>query len=286
MGTEPTNLSGTVCLVTGANSGIGKSTAQALAKLGATVVMVCRDRRRAEPIRDAIKTATANPNVDLMICDLSSQTDIRRFAAEFLDTHNRLDVLVNNAGVVVSERSLTEDGIETTFAVNHLGYFLLTNLLLGLLKKSSPARIVNVSSAAHTVGRIDFDNLQGEKKYGRFSAYANSKLANVLFTYELARRLEGTGVTVNCLHPGTVATGLFRNLPKPIEALIKLVTVNPDKGAMTSVYLASSPDVEAVSGKYFVRKRATQTSKESYNKEVARRLWEVSEAMTGSMPLQ
>jgi NAD(P)-dependent dehydrogenase (short-subunit alcohol dehydrogenase family) len=286
MGTEHTNLTGKVCLVTGANSGIGKSTAEALAKLGATVVMVCRDHRRAEPIRDAIKIATDNPNVDLMICDLSSQTDIRRFAAEFLDTHQRLDVLVNNAGVVVRERSLTEDGIETTFAVNHLGYFLLTNLLVGLLKKSSPARIVNVSSAAHAVGRIDFDNLQGEKKYGRFSAYANSKLANVLFTYELARRLEGSGVTANSLHPGTVATGLFRNLPKPIEALIKLVTVNPDKGAKTSVYLASSPDVEAVTGKYFARKRATQTSTESYNKDVARRLWEVSEAMTGSMPLQ
>ena len=281
MGIEPTNLAGRVCLVTGANSGIGKSTAHALARLNATVVMVCRDRNRAEPVRDEIATATDNQNVELMMCDLSSQADIRRFAADFLNTHNRLDVLINNAGVVVRQRSLTEDGIESTFAINHLGYFLLTNLLLDLLKKSAPARIVNVSSAAHAYGKIDFDNLQGERKYGGFSAYANSKLANVLFTYELARRLDGTGVTANCLHPGGVATGLFRNLPKPIEALIKLVTISPNKGAETSVYLASSPAVEGVTGKYFARKRETRTSNASYNEEAARRLWEVSSELSG-----
>ncbi|MFY9609883.1 MAG: SDR family oxidoreductase [Blastocatellia bacterium] len=281
METEPTNLSGKVCLVTGANSGIGKSTAHALAKMNAAVVMVCRDRRRAEPVRDEIKAATGNQSVELMICDLSSKADIRRFAAEFINTHDRLDVLINNAGVVVRQRSLTEDGIETTFAVNHLGYFLLTNLLLDLLKHSAPSRIVNVSSAAHVYGKIDFDDLQGEKKYGGFSAYANSKLANVLFTHELARRLDGTGVAVNCLHPGTIATGLFRNLPKPIEALIKLVTLSPDKGAETSVYLAASSGVEGVSGKYFAKKRERRTSKESYNEEAARRLWDVSAQMTG-----
>ncbi|MEK6301882.1 MAG: SDR family oxidoreductase [Acidobacteriota bacterium] len=281
MKTEQTNLSSKVCLVTGANSGIGKSTAHALAMMNATVVMVCRDRRRAEPVRDEIKSATGNQNVELMICDLSSQADIRRFAAEFISSHSRLDVLINNAGVVVRQRSLTEDGIETTFAVNHLGYFLLTNLLLDLLKQSAPSRIVNVSSAAHAYGKIDFDDLQGEKKYGGFSAYANSKLANVLFTYELARRLDGTGVAVNCLHPGTIATGLFRNLPKPIEALIKLVTFSPDKGAETSVYLASSPAVEGVTGQYFAKKRERQTSSASRNEESARRLWEVSEQMTG-----
>jgi len=281
MGIESTNLAGRVCLVTGANSGIGKSTAHALARLNATVVMVCRDRNRAEPVRDEIATATGNQNVELMMCDLSSQADIRRFAADFLNTHNRLDVLINNAGVVVRQRSLTEDGIESTFAVNHLGYFLLTNLLLDLLKKSAPARIVNVSSAAHAYGKIDFDNLQGERKYGGFSAYANSKLANVLFTYELARRLDGPGVTANCLHPGGVATGLFRNLPKPIEALIKLVTISPNKGAETSVYLASSPAVEGVTGKYFARKRETRTSNASYNEEAARRLWEVSSELSG-----
>jgi NAD(P)-dependent dehydrogenase (short-subunit alcohol dehydrogenase family) len=248
--------------------------------------MVCRDRQRAQTVRDEIAAATGNQNVELMICDLSSQTDIRRFAAEFIDTHDRLDVLINNAGVVLRQRSLTTDGIESTFAINHLGYFLLTNLLLDLLKKSAPARVVNVSSAAHAYGKIDFDNLQGEKKYGGFSAYANSKLANLLFTYELARRLEGTGVTANCLHPGGVATGLFRNLPKPIEALIKLVTISPDKGAETSVYLASSPQVEGVSGKYFAKKRETRTSSESYNEGVARRLWEVSQELTGSVPLE
>ncbi len=281
MGTEPTNLSGKICLVTGANSGIGRSTAHALAKMNATIVMVCRDRRRAEPVRDEIKAATGNQSVELMICDLASQADIRRFAAEFINTHDRLDVLINNAGVVVRQRSLTEDGIETTFAVNHLGYFLLTNLLLDLLKQSSPARIINVSSAAHAYGKIDFDDLQGKKKYAGFAAYANSKLANVMFTYELARRLDGTGVAVNCLHPGTISTGLFRNLPKPIDALIKLVTLSPDKGAETSVYLASSPEVEGVSGKYFAKKRERRTNKESYNAEAARRLWDVSAKLTG-----
>lgn len=285
MRTEQTILSGKLCLVTGANSGIGRSTSHALAKMNATVVMVCRDRRRAEPVRDEIKAATGNPNVELTICDLSSQADIRRFAAGFTKTHDRLDVLINNAGIVVRKRSLTEDGIESTFAVNHLGYFLLTNLLLDLLKKSAPSRIVNVSSAAHTYGEVDFDDLQGGKKYGGFAAYANSKLANVLFTYELARRLEGTGVTANCLHPGPVATGLFRNLPKPIEALIKLVTISPDKGAETSVYVASSPEVEGVTGKYFAKKRERKTSKESYNEEAAHRLWEVSEKMMGSVKL-
>jgi retinol dehydrogenase 14 len=284
MGTKQNNLSGKVCLVTGANSGIGKSTAHALAKLGATVVMVCRDAKRAEPVRDKVKAATGNQNVDLMICDLSSQTDIRRFAGEFINSHSRLDVLINNAGVATRRRSLTEDGIESTFAVNHLGYFLLTNLLLDLLKKSAPARIVSVSSAAHAYGKINFNDLQGEKKYGGFAAYANSKLANVLFTYDLARRLDGTGVTANCLHPGPVATSLFRNLPKPIEALIKLVTISPDKGAETSVYLASSPEVEGVTGKYFAKKRERRTSTASYNEDAARRLWEVSAEMTGSVP--
>lgn len=281
MDTEQTTLSGKVCLVTGANSGIGRSTALALAKMNAIVVMVCRDRRRAEPVRDEIRAATGNQNIELMICDLSSQTDIRRFASEFINTHDRLEVLINNAGVVVRRRILTEDGIETTFAVNHLGYFLLTNLLLDLLRKSAPSRIVNVSSAAHAYGKIDFDDLQGEKKYGGFAAYANSKLANILFTYEQARRLEGAGVTANCLHPGPVATSLFRNLPKPIEALIKLVTISPEKGAETPVFLASSSEVEGVSGKYFAKKRERQTSRESYNEESARRLWEVSEEMTG-----
>ncbi|HWN99220.1 MAG TPA: SDR family oxidoreductase [Blastocatellia bacterium] len=272
---------GKICLVTGANSGIGRSTAHALAGMGAAVVMLCRDRQRAEPVWEQIKTATGNGSVELMICDLSSQKDIRRFAAEFIDTHRRLDVLINNAGLVARQRSLTEDGIETTFAVNHLGYFLLTNLLLDLLKRSAPARIVSVSSAGHALGKIDFDNLQGEKKYGGFSAYANSKLANVLFTHELARRLEGTAVTANCLHPGGVGTGLFRSLPKPLEALIKLLTISPDTGAETSVYLASSAEVEGITGKYFVKKREKRTSDQSYDEGAAQRLWEVSSELVG-----
>jgi NAD(P)-dependent dehydrogenase (short-subunit alcohol dehydrogenase family) len=284
MRTEQTDLSGKICLVTGANSGIGRSTAHALAKMNASVAMVCRDAKRAEPVRQQIEDATGNQNIKLLICDFSSQADIRRFTGEFINSHNRLDVLVNNAGVAVRKRSVTQDGIEITFAVNHLGYFLLTNLLLDLLKRSAPSRIVNVSSAAHAYGKIDFDDLQGERNFGGVAAYANSKLANILFTYELARRLEGTGVTANCLHPGPVATSLFRNLPKPLEALIKLFTISPDKGAETSVYLASSPEVEGVSGKYFAKKREKRTSSASYNEDDALRLWQVSEAMTGLAP--
>src|SRR5256714_6859289 len=183
-----------------------------------------------------------------MFFGLASQADIRRFADEFKAGHARLDVLINNAGVYLRKRTTTVNKLEATFAVNHLGYFLLTNLLLDLLKQSAPSRIVNVSSGAHASGHINFDDLQGEKSYSGVKAYCHSKLANILFTRELARQLAGTQVMANCLHPGAVATGIFRSLPKPVEALIKLVTLSPEKGAQTSVYLASSPKVEAVTG--------------------------------------
>ena len=275
------NMAGKVCMVTGANSGIGLVTARELADRGAAVVLVCRDRARGEAALTEIKARSQNNAVELMTCDLASQKSIREFAAEFKSTHDRLDVLVNNAGVYLRNRTVVEGNLETTFAVNHLAYFLLTNLLLDVLERSAPARIINVSSGAHTYGRIDFDDLQGERDYSGWRAYANSKLANVFFTYELARRLSTTGVTANCLHPGAVATGIFRALPKFVEAIIKMVTLSPEKGAETSLYLAASPDVEGVTGKYFVKKTETRSSPESYNKETARQLWAVSAQLTG-----
>ena len=282
MNNHDSNIQGKVAIVTGANSGIGRVTAEGLALRGASVVMVCRDRARGAAAQSEIKATSGNDSVELMICDMASQKSIRAFAEEFKRTHDRLDVLVNNAGVYIRKRTVTEDGIETTFAVNHLAYFLLTESLLDLIERSGPARIINVASDAHAYGRIDFDNLQGEKKYSGMRAYANSKLANILFTYELARRLKSARVTANCLHPGAVATNIFRSLPKPIEALIKLVTLSPEKGAETSIYLASSPEVEGLTGKYFVKKTATKSSSESYNEEVARRLWDESARLTNA----
>jgi len=276
-----TNMSGKVCIVTGANSGIGKVTALELARMGAHVVMVCRDRARGEAALAEIKQATGNDQLELMLCDLSSQADIRRFADEFKATHTRLDVLVNNAGVYLRKRQTTVDKLEATFAINHLGYFLLTNLLLDLLKQSAPSRIVNVSSGAHASGHINFDDLQGEKSYSGVKAYCNSKLANILFTRELARQLAGTQVTANCLHPGAVATGIFRSLPRPLEAIIKLVTMSPEKGAQTTIYLASSPAVETVTGKYFVKCAEARPSAEAQDDQVARRLWAESARLTG-----
>lgn len=270
-----------LCLITGANTGIGKVTARSLAESGATVVMVCRDKQKGEAARDEIKQKTGNQQVELMLADLSSQEQIRKLADDFKARHNRLNVLVNNAGVYIPKRTLTKDGIETTFAVNHLAYFLLTNLLLDLLKQSAPSRIVNVSSAAHHYGKVEFDNLQGEREYKGFAAYSNSKLENILFTRELARRLAGTGVTANSLHPGAVSTNIFRRLPKPIEWIIKAFTLSPEKGAETSIYLAASPEVEGISGKYFEKKREARISAIAQDDELARRLWDESARLTG-----
>lgn len=277
-------MTGKVCIVTGASSGIGKETALGLAKLAARVVLVCRDPGRGEAAQREIIKKSGSDQVDLMLCDLSSQASIRRFSEEFRNQHRRLDVLVNNAGVVLNRRSMTEDGIESTFAINHLGYFLLTNLLLDLMKKNAPSRIVNVASTAHRYGKLDVSAWVIGRNYSSFGAYANSKLANVLFTYELARRLQGTAVTANCLHPGAVATNLFRGLPGFLQFIIKLLTISPERGARTSVYLASSPEVEGVSGKYFARRRPEKSSEASYNAEAARRLWEVSAELTGLAP--
>ena len=270
-----------VCMVTGANTGIGKVTALRIAEMDARVIIVCRDQQKGEAALNDIKQQSGNANIELLLCDLSSQTQIRRLADEVKARHERLDVLVNNAGLYLPRRTTTEDGFETTFAVNHLAYFLLTNLLLEMIKKSAPARIVNVSSGAHFYGKIEFDNLQGERQYGGVAAYNNSKLANVLFTRELARRLTGTQVTANCLHPGAVATQIFRRLPKPLIWVIKALTKSPEDGAETSIYLATSPAVEGVTGKYFDNKQEKYPSRLAQDDELARNLWQVSEELTG-----
>jgi NAD(P)-dependent dehydrogenase (short-subunit alcohol dehydrogenase family) len=272
-----------VCLITGATSGIGKATAMGLANMGASVVMVGRDRGRGQAALAEIKEGSANASVDLMLADLSSQQEIHRLADDFKEAYPQLDVLINNAGVICSKRVTTADGIEMTFAVNHLASFLLTNLLLDLLKASAPSRIVNVASGEQRNGIIDFNDLQGEKGYKTAKAYSQSKLATVLFTYELARRLEGTGVAVNCLHPGVVGTNLGSGVSGVFGFTVRALTPlmkSSEKGAETSIYLASSPEVEGLSGKYFVKKAEARSSDVSHDQRLARRLWEVSAELT------
>lgn len=275
-------MNGKICLVTGGTSGIGKATARELARMGATVVIVGRDAEKTSQVVEEIRTASGNKNVDSLLADLSGQQDVRRLAREFKSKYSSLHVLLNNAGAFFMRRQLNVDGIERTFAFNHLTYFLLTNLLIDILKASAPARIINVSSGAHTSGKIEFDNLQGEREYGP-GAYDNSKLANILFTVELARRLKGTGVTVNALHPGFVATGFAKNNGKFIAALISLITPivarSPEKGAETSIYLASSPSVEGLSGEYFYNSHVVLAAPQANDMAVARRLWAVSAEM-------
>lgn len=281
MKNDDSHISSKTCLITGANSGIGKVTARVLAQMGARVVIVCRNLERGEPALQEIRRESGNSSVELMTCDFSSQSQIRHLAEEFKSRHDRLDILINNAGLMMKKRAITEDGFEMTFAVNHLGYFLLTNLLLDVIKRSAPARIVNVASEAHRGGHINFDDLQSEREFSSMLAYRQSKLANILFTYELARRLEGTSVTANCLHPGIIATDIARRFPWFIRVPFKLFFTGVEKGAETTVYLATSPGVEGVTGKYFDKKSESRSSRESYDREVARRLWEVSEEMTG-----
>lgn len=273
-----------ICVVTGATTGIGRETALGLAKQGATVILVARDKSKGDATVADIRTQTGNEKLDLFLADLSSQAEIRRLAAELTAKYPKLNVLVNNAGGVFMERKLTVDGLEYTFGFNHLGYFLLTHLLLDALKAGAPARIVNVSSDAHRPGRIVFDDLQGEKNYSGFGAYCSSKLANVLFSNELARRLRGTGVTVNSLHPGVVSTGFARNNGWFFNALVSvgsLFMLTAEQGAQTSIYLASSPEVEGVSGKYFDKSKAVVPSADALNEADAKRLWEVSEKLVG-----
>ena len=274
-----------VCMVTGATDGIGKVTARVLVEKGAQVVVVGRNRAKTERTVAEIKQQTGRDTVDYLLADFASQAQTRQLAADLLARYERLDVLVNNAGTMFISRKETADQLETTFAVNHLGYFLLTNLLLDVLKASVPARIVNVASDAHEGLKLDFDDLQAEKEYKGMVVYGRSKLANLYFTYELARRLAGTGVTVNALHPGFVATNIGAdNIPllgKPIKWLINRFVKSAEEGAETTIYLATSPEVEGVTGKYFVDCQAVASSSVSYDETAARRLWQVSAEMVG-----
>jgi NAD(P)-dependent dehydrogenase (short-subunit alcohol dehydrogenase family) len=283
---EPTSaasMHGKVCLITGATSGIGLVAARELAGRGARLVVVGRSQAKSEAVVAQIRAEANNRDVDVLLADLSSQQQVRELARRFQARYSRLDVLVNNAGGIWMKRELTVDGIEMTFAVNHLAYFLLTDLLLDTLKASSPARIVNVASAAHRGSTLDFDDLMGEHRYGGWRQYCRSKLMNLLFTYELARRLAGTSVTVNALHPGWVATGFARNngwKGRLIRLAARCFALSPEKGARTVVYLASSPDVGNVSGRYFVKGRAASSSPAPCVEEAASRLWQVSMELT------
>jgi NAD(P)-dependent dehydrogenase (short-subunit alcohol dehydrogenase family) len=282
----PPDMTGRVCVVTGANRGIGRATAEGLARLGARVVLVCRRKEDGQAVSREI-AGQAHVAPDVVAADLSSQLSIRQAAGYIRGRYSSLHVLINNAGVIPPRREVTMDGLEMQFAVNHLAYFLLTELLLPQLEAGPPSRIINVSSGAHAHASIDFDDLQAQRSYQAKSVYGRSKLANILFTYELSRRLAGTGVTANCLNPGVVATKMladYMGVPVAGPAIARTFGATPEEGAETSIYLASSPDVESVTGKYFERKQPVASSRESHDEAVARRLWEVSSRLTGLSP--
>src|SRR5580692_9919110 len=279
-------MAGKSVLVTGGTGGIGKATAIGLAVLGARVGITGRDQARTEAAAASIRAAAGSPAVDAFAADMSIQAGVRRLAAQVADTYPRLDVLVNNVGGFWAHRHVTADGLERTFALNHLAPFLLTNLLLARLTASAPARILTVSSGAHARGRIDFGDLQGERNYSGQQAYSQSKLANVMFTYELARRLGGTGVTATVLHPGVVRTAFAAEDPSPLAKV--MITVSrpflktPAQGAATSIYLATASELEGVTGQYFAHRRPTTSSKASYDITAAARLWDASDRLTHS----
>ena len=280
---DTTTMKDKVVMVTGANSGIGKSASLALAEKGATVVMVARNKERGDAARSEIVRKSGNNSIDLLLADLSSLESVRQLVAEFRKKYSKLHILINNAGLFNQRRRVTADGYENTFATNYLAPFLLTNLQLDLLKASAPSRIINVSSVGHYNGHINFDDINLEKEYGGWKAYGQSKLALVLFTHELAKKLQGTGVTVNAVHPGTVATNIWSRPLGPvgfIMALPKLFMTSPDQGAKTIVYLASSPDAKGLNGEYLEKLKVKKSSDESYNEEIAQRLWDVSAKLT------
>ena len=289
-------MKGKICIITGSNSGIGKETATNLVKMGATIIMVVRDQERGEKARTEIVKQTGNNSVDLMICDLSSMDSIRHFVKEFKKKYDRLDVLVNNAGAMFNKREVTSEGFEKTVAVNYLGPFLLTHELLDLLKSSAPSRIINVSSGLAKNGKVDLDDLQSEKNYKgtkayskvRAPVYANTKLMLMMFTYELARRLKGSGVTANVLMPGFVATNLGKNSGSLSSSImfkmVRPMQVSAKKGAETSIYLASSEDVKDVTGKCFIKKKEAMTCPASYDEELQKRLWNKTESMLSLAP--
>jgi NAD(P)-dependent dehydrogenase (short-subunit alcohol dehydrogenase family) len=277
-------LVGKICVVTGATNGIGKVTALELAKMGATVIVVGRNPQKTDIVVKAIQQVSGNSSVEAMIADLSAQAQVRDLAAAIQRECDHLDVLVNNAGALYLYREESVDGIEMTWALNHLSYFLLTNLLLDSLQRAPAARIVNVSSNVHMSGSIHFNDLQFTRNRMMMAAYPQSKLANMMFTYELARRLKDTQITANAVHPGVVGTGFAGNNGILVKFAVTLATpfmLSPERGARTSIYLASSPEVENVTGKYFVNCKARRSSRASYDEEAQRKLWRISEEMVG-----
>jgi retinol dehydrogenase-12 len=275
-------LDGRVALVTGATSGIGMVTAREFARMGARTLIVARDPVKGEASAREIRDATGAP-AEVLVADLSSREEVRRLAGEVRERTGRLDLLVNNAGAIFAERRVSADGIEMTFALNHLAYFLLTLELMPLLAAAPEARVVNVASMAHAHGSIDFEDLQGERRYGMWKAYGQSKLANVLFTAELARRLAGSGVTTNSLHPGSVASGFGRDHPGFFGKLVALgapFLSSPEKGARTTVHVATAPALRGVTGRYFSACRERVPSRAARDRDTALRLWQISETMT------
>ncbi len=269
-----------VCLVTGATSGIGKATAQALTAKGATTVLVARDAARGEATVGEIRRTTGSYQVEVLVADLSSQASIRELAEAFRRDHDRLDVLVNCAGAFFPRRRVTVDGLEMTFALNHLAYFLLTNQLLDLTKRTGSARVLNVTAPATT--KIDFDDLQGERRYRPFTAFGASKVANLMFTFELAGRLEGTGVTVNAVHPGRVRSSIMREAPAPFRMLTWLVSGSAERAGRSVADLATAPELAGTTGRFYHGRKEIRASAEATNTQLQRRLWEVSEELTRS----
>jgi NAD(P)-dependent dehydrogenase (short-subunit alcohol dehydrogenase family) len=277
-----TDLTGKVALVTGANAGIGKPTALGLAQMGAEVVLLCRNKERGEEAQKDIREWSGNEKVHLLVADLASQAAIRKAVREFKQKFPSLRILINNAGIITRERILTSDGMETQLAINHLAPFLLTNLLLDTIKRSAPARIINVSAKIHHIAKLDLDNLQSENVYSPVQVYARTNIARNLFTLELSRRLEGTGVTANCLHPGVIRTQLAKDFAPGIPSwMTRRFTMLPEQGAQTSLYLASSPAVTGVTGKYFNNKRIRRASRQSRDSDLAEKLWDISTRLTG-----
>ena len=282
------DLRGKVVLVTGATNGIGKVTARELARMGAAMVVIGRKPERVQQTVDEIKQAAGHTQVEGIVADLSLMSQVRAAAEQFRRKYDRLDVLVNNAGTGASKRVITAEGLERMFALNHLSYFLLTNLLLDVMKVSAPARIINVSSDAHRTASLNLDNLQGAENWGPggYNAYGRTKLENILFTRELARRLNGTGVTANAVHPGVVATGLWRGAGGVFGNLIGLFAplymLTPEQGAQTSIYVATAPEIAGMSGFYFSDSQPVVPSKAAQDDEAARQLWAISEGLVGA----
>lgn len=274
-----TDMNGKVCLVTGATDGIGKVSARVLAEKGAKVIIVGRNPEKSATVLAELKSSSGNENIDLLMADLAVMQEVRDLAEQVISHYDRLDILLNNAGGYFAKHELTSDGLERTFALNHMSYFLLTNKLMELLKSSAPARIVNVSSDAHYGVDMDFENLNGEQEYKAWKGYQKSKLANVLFTYELLKKVPAD-ITVNCLHPGFVATNFGHNIGGFFGPVLKIAqrisAIDPEEGAKTSIFLCSAPEVKGVSGKYFYKCQPKTSSRESRNMDTGKRLWQIS----------